>query len=57
MLSWFKKNKKFIKIRAVENEIGMPHDILQKAVLDKQGLPKKWIKPLENWYKEFIKKE
>jgi hypothetical protein len=55
MLSWIKKNKQFLSIRAIEESIKMPHDTLQKAVLNKQILPKKWMKPLEDWVKNFVK--
>jgi hypothetical protein len=55
MLSWIKKNKQYLSIRAIEEAIKMSHDTLQKAVLNKQTLPKKWVKPLEDWVKNFVK--
>ena len=52
MIDWLKKNKKFIKIRAIEKELNMPSTTLDKAVNDIQHLSKKWRKPL----KELINK-
>lgn len=47
MLDWLKNNKRFIKIRAIEQELNMPDSTLIKAVNEVQSLPKKWIEPLE----------
>ena len=49
MLSWLKENKRFIKIRAIEQELHMPDSTLIKAVNEVQSLPKKWHEPLEQF--------
>lgn len=49
MLDWLKKNKRFIKIRAIEQELNMPDSTLIKAVNEVQNLPKKWEEPLNKF--------
>jgi fructose-1,6-bisphosphatase len=49
MLDWLKKNKRFIKIRAIEQELNMPDSTLIKAVNEVQSLPKKWQEPVNNF--------
>ena len=49
MLDWLKNNKRFIKIRAIEQELNMPDSTLIKAVNEVQSLPKKWIEPLDKF--------
>ena len=49
MLDWLKKNKRFIKIRAIEQELNMPDSTLIKAVNEVQSLPKKWQEPLSKF--------
>jgi len=52
MLDWLKKNKKFVKIRAIEQELNMPDSTLIKAVNGVQKLSKKWEEPLNKFIKE-----
>lgn len=49
MINWLRDNKRFIKIRAVEQELNMPNSTLIKAVNNVQKLPKKWNKPLDKF--------
>jgi len=49
MLNWLRKNKRFIKIRAIEQELNMPDSTLIKAVNEVQNLPKKWVEPLNQF--------
>lgn len=49
MIDWLKKNKKFVKIRAIEQELNMPDSTLIKAVNGVQKLPKKWKDPLNKF--------
>ena len=50
MLDWLKKNKRFIKISAIEQHLNMPNTTLIKAVNGTQNLSeKKWKKPLEKF--------
>lgn len=46
MLDWLKQNKRFINIRAIEQELKMYEGCLDKAVNGKRNLPDKWVKPL-----------
>lgn len=48
-LNWLKENKRFIKIRAIEQELKMPDSTLIKAVNEVQSLPKKWQEPLSKF--------
>jgi hypothetical protein len=57
MLDWFKNNKRFIKIRAIEQELNMPDSTLIKAVSGVQNLPKKWQEPLNKFLTGLIKSE
>jgi len=54
MIDWIRKNKKFLSIRAIEQEIGCPTDTLQKFV-NCRNLPEKWIEPLEKFIKALKK--
>lgn len=54
MVEWLKKNKEFLKISAIEKEIGCPSTTLQKWIKGDQGLPGRWVKPLEKWIQKFI---
>lgn len=54
-MDWLLKNKEYLSIRAIENKIGCPRDTLQKYVQGRQGLPKKWEKPLEDFIKALQK--
>lgn len=49
IIHWLKNNKEYLSIRAIEKAICCPTDTLQKAIQGKQGLPKKWIKPLRQF--------
>ena len=49
MLDWLKENKRFIKIRAIEQELKMPDSTLIKAVNGTQNLPKKWVELVNNF--------
>jgi hypothetical protein len=49
LMNWIKQNKRFVKIRAIEQELKMPDSTLIKAVNEVQNLPKKWIKPLNEF--------
>lgn len=55
MINWLRKNKRFIKVRAIEKELNMPDSTLIKAVNKTQNLSKKWTEPLNNFLKSFIK--
>ena len=57
MLSWLKDNKRFIKIRAIEQELNMPDSTLIKALNEVQSLPKKWHEPLNNFLNGFVKNQ
>jgi len=57
MLDWLKKNKRFIRIRAIEQELNMPDSTLIKAVNEVQSLPKKWQEPLSKFLTGLIKPE
>ncbi len=52
MIDWLKKNKRFIKIRAIEQKLNMPDITLIKAVNEVQKLPKKWIEQINNFIKQ-----
>lgn len=54
MIDWLKENKRFLKIRAIEKELGCP-DTLQKVLQGKQGLPEKWEKPLSDFIKRLCR--
>lgn len=54
MIDWLRKNKKYLSIRAIEQEIGCPTDTLQKFI-NGRNLPEKWIKPLTKFIKAFAK--
>jgi len=57
MIDWLNKNKRFIKIRAIEQELNMPDSTLIKAVNGRQNLPKKWQEPLSKFLTGLIKPE
>lgn len=54
MIDWLRKNKKYLSIRAIEQEIGCPTDTLQKFV-NGRNLPEKWVKPLTKFIKALQK--
>ena len=49
MINWLIENKKFLKIRAIEQELGMPDSTLAKHVNGSQIMAKKWIEPLNEF--------
>lgn len=49
MINWIKKNRKFLSIKAIEEELKMPSTTLSKALNDKQTLPKKWERDLNKF--------
>jgi hypothetical protein len=51
MIEWLRKNKDSLSIRGIEKQLNMPDSTLIKAVNGTQELPKKWIKPLEDFIK------
>jgi len=55
MIDWLIENKKFIKIRAIENELGMPDSTLIKHVNGSQKMSDKWIEPLTQFLNGFVK--
>lgn len=55
MIDWLIENKKFIKIRAIENELGMPDSTLIKHINGSQKMSDKWEKPLTKFLNGFIK--
>lgn len=52
-INWIKNNKKHLSIRGINDTLhkteGMPLETLVKAVSGARNLPKKWIKPLNNF--------
>lgn len=57
MINWLIKNKKFVKIRAIEQELGMPDSTLTKHVNGSQKMAEKWIEPLNIFLNGFIKNQ
>ena len=55
MINWLIKNKKFIKIRAIEQELGMPDSTLTKHINGSQKMADKWIEPLNVFLNGFEK--
>ena len=51
---FLRKNKAFIKIKAVERATGINDSVLVKSVDGKMNLPQKWEKSLSDWVKKFI---
>lgn len=56
MINWLKKNKQFLRIRAIEQHLKMPASTLTKALNGSQELSKKWEEPLNNFLINFQKK-
>ena len=44
MLDWLKKNKRFIKVRAIEQELKMPDSTLIKHINGAQKMSDEWTK-------------
>ena len=57
MINWLIKNKKFIKIRAIEQELRMPDSTLTKHVNGRQKMAEKWTEPLNNFLNGFVKNQ
>lgn len=55
MIDWLIKNKKFVKIRAIEQELGMPDSTLTKHINRSQKMAEKWIDPLNDFLNGFVK--
>lgn len=55
MINWLIKNKKFIKIRAIEQELGMPYSTLIKHINGSQKMSDKWTEPLTHFFNDFVK--
>jgi len=57
MINWLIKNKKFVKIRAIEQELGMPDSTLTKHVNGSQKMADKWTEPLNKFINGFVKSQ
>ena len=57
MINWLIANKEFLSISGIERHLKMPNSTLVKAVNGSQKLPKKWIKPLTEFFNNFAKIE
>lgn len=55
MIDWLIENKKFIKIRAIGSELGIPNSTLIKHVNGSQKMSDKWIEPLTEFLNGFVK--
>lgn len=40
----------YVPVCAIEKALNMPATILQKAITGKRSLPKKWVKPLQQYF-------
>ena len=49
MINWLIENKKFLKIRAIEQELEMPDSTLTKHINGSQKMAEKWIEPLNKF--------
>jgi hypothetical protein len=52
MLAFLKNYNKIFSIKAIEEELKIPPTTLNKALTGQQKLPKKWVKPLNNYLTE-----
>lgn len=57
MIDWLIRNKKFVKIRAIEQELGMPDSTLTKHMNGSQKMAEKWIEPLNIFLNGFVKNQ
>jgi hypothetical protein len=57
MINWLMKNRKFVKIRAIEQELGMPDSTLIKHVNGSQKMADKWAEPLNSFLNGFVKNQ
>lgn len=42
---------KYVPVRLIERKLNMPKTTLQKVLKGQRELPKKWVKPLEAFFK------
>ena len=49
MINWLIENRKFLKIRAIEQELKMPDSTLTKHINGSQKMANKWIEPLNKF--------
>jgi hypothetical protein len=49
MLDFLKHYNKIFSTKAIEEELEMPPTTLNKALTGQQNLPKKWVKPLNDY--------
>ena len=54
-IEWLQNNKKFISIRAIEQELKMPESTLTKELNGTQKMAEKWHKPLNKFLNNLIK--
>jgi hypothetical protein len=52
MFNFLKHYNKVFSIKAIEEELKMPPTTLNKALTGQQNLPKKWVKPLNDYLTE-----
>jgi len=50
---WLNDNKQVISIRALEKELEMPPDTLQKVIQGNRKIPMKWLNPLIKYIDKF----
>ena len=56
LINWLNEYKSFFSLRAIEKELNIPTDTLQKFSQGKQGIPNKWIPTLYEFFKEMFGK-
>ena len=53
-LNWLKDNAKFLSIKAIEKEIGLPVTTIQQFVgKAERAIPEKWKQPITDWINKF----
>jgi hypothetical protein len=55
LLAWLKDRGDYIKIDRIAKEIEIPRRTLKAWVDDQRPLPDKYVQPVTNWVKEFLK--
>lgn len=53
-LNWLIKNKNYVSINKIEEEIGCPFTTVAQFVAGNRPLSKKWEDPLTGWIKNFL---
>ena len=48
-IEYLKENKDIFNKSGIERRLGIPKDTIRHAISGKQELPKKWIKPLNEF--------